>query len=154
MVVFEQLQTTLVVRTCVLWSLKVPVAENCSVAPTVSVGFEGDTAIETSAAPPVETVKNDPLLALPATVTSTFPVVAPFGTGTSISVSPQLVGIAGVELNVTVLDPWEAPKLVPVITTEVPTGPEFADRPEIVGAGDVVELIDTLSKVDVTESAG
>jgi hypothetical protein len=72
----------------------------------------------------VVTVKFTPLLATPPTVTTTFPVVAPVGTGTTMLVGPQLVGVPAVPLNVTVLVPCVAPKFVPVIVTDVPTGPD------------------------------
>src|SRR6266705_711406 len=49
-------------------------------------------------------------------------VVAPAGTCTTMLVAPQLVGVAAVPLNLTVLDPCVAPKFVPVIVTDVPTG--------------------------------
>ena len=51
------------------------------------------------------TVKLDPLLATPPTVTTTLPVVAPLGTGAAMLVPLQLVGVANVPLNVTVLLP-------------------------------------------------
>jgi len=51
------------------------------------------------------TVNNTPLLAALLTVTTTLPVVAPFGTGTEILVAPQIEGTAEIPLNVTVLDP-------------------------------------------------
>jgi len=51
------------------------------------------------------TVKFTPLLAMPATVTTTLPVVAPAGTGTTMLVALQLVGNAKTPLNATVLDP-------------------------------------------------
>jgi hypothetical protein len=51
------------------------------------------------------TVKFAPLLVTPPTVTSTLPVVAPVGTGTTMVVAFQLVGVAAVPLNVTVLAP-------------------------------------------------
>jgi hypothetical protein len=51
------------------------------------------------------TVKDVPALATPFTVTTTGPVVAPAGTGTTIAVPLQLVGVAAVPLNVTVLVP-------------------------------------------------
>lgn len=51
------------------------------------------------------TVKLTALLATPATVTTTFPVVPPLGTGTAMLVELQLVGVAIVPLNVTVLVP-------------------------------------------------
>jgi hypothetical protein len=79
------------------------------------------------------TVNDEPLLARPATVTTTLPVVAPLGTGTAMLVADQLVGVAVVPLNVTVLVPWVAPKFVPVIVTDVPTGPLVGERFVIVG---------------------
>ena len=74
-----------------------------------------------------------PLLATPATVTTTFPVVAPVGTGTTMLVGDQLVVVANVPLNVTVLVPLVAPKFVPVIVTEVPTAPLVGARLVSVG---------------------
>ena len=49
-------------------------------------------------------------------------------------VADQLVGVAAVPLNVTVLVPCVAPKFVPVIVTDVPTGPLVGDRLVSVGA--------------------
>jgi len=69
------------------------------------------------------TVKVTPLLAVPPTVTTTLPLVAPTGTGTAMLVVLQLAGLAAVPLNVTVLVPWVAPKFVPVMVTELPTTP-------------------------------
>ena len=80
------------------------------------------------------TVKLTPLLALPPTVTTTLPVVAPAGTVTAMLVLLQVVGVAAVPLKVTVLLPCVAPKLVPVIVTGVPTVPEVGLRVLIVGA--------------------
>src|SRR5258705_11364579 len=51
------------------------------------------------------TVKLTPLLAWPETVTTTFPVVAAAGTVTRMLVALQLVTVAAVPLNVTVLVP-------------------------------------------------
>jgi hypothetical protein len=48
--------------------------------------------------------------------------------------APMLVGVAAVPLNVTVLVPWVAPKVAPLIVTEVPTGPEVAERLLMLGA--------------------
>ena len=87
--------------------------------------------------PGLVTVKGTPLLATELTVTTTLPVVAPFGTGTEMDVGLQLVGAAVTLLKVTVLVPWEAPKLVPVIVTEIPIKPEVGLRLVIVGAGTV-----------------
>ena len=70
------------------------------------------------------TVKLTPLLATPATVTTTLPVVAPAGTGTTIPVPLQNVGDPAVPLNVTVLVPCVDPNPVPLIVTEVPTVPD------------------------------
>ena len=79
------------------------------------------------------TVNVTPLLAIPPTVTTTLPVVAPAGTGTVMLEALQLVGVAVVPLNVTVLVPCEAPKFAPVMVTEVPTGPAVGLTLVIVG---------------------
>jgi hypothetical protein len=81
------------------------------------------------------TVNETPLLASPPTVTTTLPVVAPAGTGTKMLVADQLVGVAAVPLNVTVLVPLVAPKLVPAIVTAVATGPLVGVRLVMVGPG-------------------
>jgi hypothetical protein len=49
------------------------------------------------------TVKVMPLLAVPLTVTTMLPVAAPVGTGAVMVVALQLVGVAAVPLNETVL---------------------------------------------------
>ena len=51
------------------------------------------------------TVKLDPLLFTPPTLTTTLPVVAPVGTVTAMLVVLQLVAVAVVPLNLTVLLP-------------------------------------------------
>jgi len=81
------------------------------------------------------TEKFTPLLAIPPTVTTTFPVVAPVGTGTPMLVSPQPVGVAEVPLKVTVLVPWCGPKFVPAIVTNVPTEPEVGFKLVMFGGG-------------------
>jgi len=68
------------------------------------------------------------LLACPATVITTLPVVAPLGTGTTMLVSLQLVGVARVPLNVIELVPCDVPKFAPLMVTDVPTGPEVGER--------------------------
>jgi hypothetical protein len=83
--------------------------------------------------PLLVTVKATPLLATPPTVTKTLPVVAPLGTGTTMLVALQLVGVPAVPLNVTVL--VVAPKFVPVIMTAVPTAPEVGLKLVIAGPG-------------------
>src|SRR5256886_11566734 len=87
--------------------------------------------------PGVVTVKLTPLLATPPTVTTTLPVVAPAGTGTTMFVTLQLVGVAPIPLKVTVLVPWLAPKLAPVIVTDVPRTPDVGLRPVMLGGGTV-----------------
>lgn len=81
------------------------------------------------------TVNATPLLATPFTVTTTFPDVAPLGTTTEALVLVQPKIVAAVPLNVTVLEPSVGPKLVPVINTEEPTGPEVGLKLVILGAG-------------------
>jgi len=85
----------------------------------------------------VPTSKPYGLLATPPTVTSTFPVVAPVGTGTLIEVALQFVGIPVVPLKVTVLVPCDEPKLVPVIVTAVPTTPPPGDKVLMLGSEEV-----------------
>jgi hypothetical protein len=80
------------------------------------------------------TVKVTPLLANPPTVTTTVPVVAPLGTGATRLVALQLVGVAALPLNVTVLVPCVAPKFVPAIVTAAPTAPDVGLRLVMVGA--------------------
>src|SRR5436309_4025561 len=78
-----------------------------------------------------------PLLATPATVTTTLPVAAPLGTGTTMLVALQLVGTAAVPLNVTVLVPCVAPKFAPLIVTDVPANPDVGFRLVMFGDGTV-----------------
>jgi len=87
--------------------------------------------------PGTVTVKLTPLLATPPTVTTTFPVVAPAGTGATMLVALQLVGVAAAPLNFTVLVPCVAPKFAPVIVTDAPTNPELGFRLVTLGAGTV-----------------
>ncbi len=70
------------------------------------------------------TVNGDPLLASPPTVTTTLPVVAPVGTVTTMLALLQLVTVAAVPLNATVLVNCVAPKPVPVMVIDAPTAPE------------------------------
>src|SRR6267142_154629 len=66
------------------------------------------------------TVKGKPLLATPLTVTTTLPVVAPTGTGTSMLVSLQADGVPAVPLNVTVnTSPFLATPLTVTMTLPV-----------------------------------
>jgi len=91
------------------------------------------------------TVKAMPLLATPAAVTTTLPVVAPAGTDTTMLEALQLEGVASVPLNVTVLAPWVAPKFVPVIVTEVPTAPEVGLTLVMAGVGSTVNAMPLLT---------
>jgi hypothetical protein len=81
----------------------------------------------------VVTVKVAPLLAFPPTVTTTLPVTAPAGTGATMLVPLQLVGVAFTPPNMTVLVPCVAPKFAPVILTAVPTTPELGLRLVMLG---------------------
>jgi len=92
------------------------------------------------------TVKLLPLLATPPTVTTTVPVVAPVGTGTTMLVALQVVAVAAVPLNLTVLVPCVAPKFAPVIVTDAPTNPEVGFKLVMLGAGTVtVKLLPLLA---------
>jgi hypothetical protein len=79
------------------------------------------------------TVNVSALLTSPPTVTTTLPLVAPAGTGTVMLLADQAVGVAAVPLKVTVLAPWLAPKLLPLIVIAVATGPLDGDRLVSVG---------------------
>src|SRR5579859_4872183 len=125
-VVDDDFHVTELVMSCVLLSLYLPVALNCCVSPLGTDGVAGVTVIDTRDGG--STVKLIPLLAFPPTVTTTLPVVAPEGTGATIFVLLQLVGVAGVPLNVTVLVPCVEPKLEPLMVTDVVTDPEVGER--------------------------
>ena len=86
------------------------------------------------------TAKLAPLLVWPATVTVTFPLVAPLGTGTTMLVALQLEGKALVPLKLTVLLPCAGPKFAPVIVTDVPTVADAGDKPVILGGGTTVKI--------------
>lgn len=78
-------------------------------------------------------------------MTTTLPVVDPTGTGTTMLVALQLVGVAAVPLNVTVLDPCDAPKPAPEMVTCVPGNPLVGERLARLGA--TVKLIALLEYV-------
>src|SRR5580765_4773907 len=71
---------------------------------------------------PGVTVNVTPLLFVPPAATTTAPVVAPAGTGTTMRESLQLKGVAAVPLKPTVLEPCAIPNPAPLIVTEVLTG--------------------------------
>jgi hypothetical protein len=79
------------------------------------------------------TVNGNALLAILEAVTITFPVVAPFGTDTLIIVALQYAGVALISLKVTVLLPWAAPKLPPVIVIWAPGEPALFESDEMKG---------------------
>jgi hypothetical protein len=83
----------------------------------------------------VVTVKVHPLLTPTPVATTTLPVVAPAGTVTVMLVALQLLAVAAVPLNFTVLSPWVAPKLLPLIVTTELTNPEYVERLVITGGG-------------------
>src|SRR5260370_32638227 len=131
-----------------------PISLNCTVlVPWVAPKFvpvmvtDVPTAAEVGDKPVMlgaaTTAKLIPLLATPDTVTTTLPVVAPAGTGATMLVALQLVGVASVPLNCTVLVPWVAPKFVPVMVTDVPTAAEVGDKPVTPGAATTAPLIPT-----------
>jgi hypothetical protein len=93
----------------------------------------------------VVTAKLTLLVATPPTVTATLPVVAPVGTGATMLEALQLVGVAVVPLNVTVLVPCVEPKFAPLIVTDVPTGPEVGLRLVMFGDPDVPTANDALT---------
>jgi hypothetical protein len=72
----------------------------------------------------------------------TLPVVAPFGTVVTTAVELQLEVVAETPLKATALVPFVAPKFVPLIVTEVPTGPDVGDIPIMVGVVGLCELPD------------
>jgi hypothetical protein len=73
-------------------------------------------------------------------VTTTFPVVAPEGTGTTIEVGVQVAGVAATPLNVTVFPEGPDPKLLPEIVTVVPIEPEDGETADMDGGGTIVKL--------------
>lgn len=107
--------------------------------PLMVIGVPATAKVGDRLVRPGRTVKLTPLLGDPVTVTITFPVVAPAGTGTVTEVALQFVGVAGVPLNVTVLVPCVAPKLSPRMVMGVPTGALDGDRELIVTAGFTVK---------------
>lgn|SRR5712664_1310520 len=91
------------------------------------------------------TVKVTPLLGPPLTVTTMLPVVAPVGTGATIIVGLQLEGVDAEPLKVTVLVHCVFPKFVPVIKTEVPTGPDGGVMFVMLGVGRTVKATPLLA---------
>ena len=111
----------------------VAVAVNVIVPDTVAP-FPGAVIVTAGAVVSAVTVKVTPLLATPPTVTTTLPVVAPLGTGATMLVALQLVGVAAAPLNLAVLLPWVAPKFAPLMVTDAPSNPAVGLNPVILGA--------------------
>ena len=65
--------------------------------------------------------------ALLATVTTTLPVVAVFGTVQESEEADHVEHVAATPLKVTVLEPWDAPKVVPDMATWLPVIPLVGD---------------------------
>jgi hypothetical protein len=86
---------------------------------------------------------------LGATETSNGPEVAPTGIVTMIEVLVHELTVMGAPFSITKLPPCDAPKPVPVMFTWLPIEPVVAETLVIAGAGVVVELTETLSKVAV-----
>jgi hypothetical protein len=91
------------------------------------------------------------LLDSPLTVTITFPVVAPNGTGVTMLDGVQDVGVAVTPLNITVLVPCAEPKLVPTIVTDAPIVAEVAERLVMLGSCNTVNGTPVLA-VPLTET--
>ena len=104
-----------------------------AIVPETLALFAGAVIVTVGAVVSVWTVKVTPLLATPPTVTATLPVVAPLGTGATMLVALQLVGVAAVPLNFTALVPCVAPKFAPVIVTDVPTSADVGFRLVMLG---------------------
>ena len=75
-----------------------------------------------------------PLLAIPLTVTTTFPLLAVAGTVKTILVALQVDTVAVTPFRVTVLWPCRDPKLTPEIVTDVLAPPDVGDTELIHGA--------------------
>jgi hypothetical protein len=92
------------------------------------------------------TMKGELLLSTPPTVTTalTLPAVAKAGTVTAMEVSVQVLITAVCVPNFTVLVPCDTPKLLPLMVTDEPTGPEPADRLLMLGGGTTVKLTELL----------
>src|SRR5208283_1518911 len=100
------------------------------------------------------TYKGRLLLATPATVTATVPLVAPMGTLTVMELALQLIAApAPIPLNITTPEPWLEPKLLPEIDTTAPTGAMLGFTELTEGAGRTVKftpLLDTPPTVTTT----
>jgi hypothetical protein len=119
----------------------VAVATGLKLAPltvtTVPTPPDAGAKLAIVGAPAAATTKSWMLVAvLPATVTATFPVVAPPGTVTVSDVADAATTAAAVPLNATASSDAVALNPDPVIVTVVPGSPIPGEKPAIVmGAG-------------------
>src|SRR3989442_7236695 len=117
------------------------------IVPVVSTGQFGVIVVFGISVQPAlpSTKKVIPLLFTPATVTTTFPVVAPLGTGATMLVALQFVGVAAVPLKVIVLIPCVAPNLAPLMVTGDQTGPDDGFKIVMLGVELCTNVIVALS---------
>lgn len=108
----------------------------------------GATLVRLGVTPSV-TVNKAPLLVKPLAATTILPVVPPFGIAKTICESLQLVGVTRVPFRLTVLAPCVAPKLLPEIVTDVPTGPADGVRPLMKGGRITVNGVPALLPEEV-----
>jgi hypothetical protein len=84
--------------------------------------------------PGPEKTNGTPLLDVPFTVTTTFPFCAPDGaTATMLVAIQDVIEVAVIPLNFTVLEPWLEPKFAPLIVTDVPALPDWGLIPVMPG---------------------
>jgi hypothetical protein len=87
----------------------------------------------------------------------TLPVAVPLGTGTTIDVELQVVGVANTKpigaLNSTELDPCVGPKFVPLIITDVPTTPDAGFKLVMLG-GKTVKVSALLATPPTVSTTG
>jgi hypothetical protein len=91
---------------------------------------------------PAVTVKAKLLLLTPPACTTSGPVVAPAGTGTTMLPSLQLNGVAEVPLKITLPLPCGIPKPEPLMVICVFTPPLAGETPLIEGGGITVKLVE------------
>ena len=118
--------------------LKVTVLEPCvapKLVPTMVTDVPTTPLLGVTLVMPGATVKLTGVLETPSTVITigADPAGRVLGTGTTIVVPFQLLGVAAVPPNVNVLLPWLAPKSVPVMVIAVPADARLGDTALIPG---------------------
>src|SRR5436309_3305101 len=111
---------------CCTFNVRVVEAE----LPALSVAVP----LKCSLAPAVVTLIDAGQFAVPESTTGIAPRATPLGTGATMLVLLQLVGVAGITPKVIVLVPCVVPKPIPAIVTDVPIGPDAGVRLVIAGA--------------------